>query len=120
MEAKKDMVDLNEFITNTISVKLWNITVTIRKPSVEEFLIMMSRTDELWENMAKDAKIMIDILAMLIQNRGFLGRRVRAFKIIMKSLDISWVLTVWNKCFLELGVIPKKDDQIDNQNPECQ
>lgn len=112
------VIDVNEFAGKTVTLRLGKWLFIIKKPSVEEFLVVLSKTENLGQDMAQDQRVMIDILCMLVKNKGIFGFRVWYFRKLLRTLDEMSLLTIWNKCFLELGVIdPATAIQIPDDRP---
>lgn len=101
----ENVIDVNEFAGKTVTLKLGKGIFIIKKPSVEEFLVILHKTEGIGWSMENDNKTMIDILCMLVKNKGLFGYRVWYFRRLLRTLDEMSILTIWNKCFLELGVI---------------
>lgn len=102
---KENVLDLNDFALKKFTLKLGKGTFVLRKPSVEQFVQILRMTQNIGEDRLSDNKTMIKILDMLLQNRGLFGWNAYYFRSLLRTLDEASILTVWNKCFLELGVI---------------
>lgn len=104
-------INLDEFAPTTVTITLSNMKFILKRPSVEKFIEIIGMTKSMGENFERDTKVIINVLAELLWNKGIINRRKGYFRKILLSLDQGQLMIVRNRVFLALELIDKKESQ---------